>query len=797
MPVGSQDSLFLQPPLFCEYAGGACDQSFATLTQSDGFFVFPSEPQFISRTIEEAVRNISARQADLTVTSWRDLHISGRLIFCEICKAVRSAHVTIADVTTLNFNVLFEIGYAIGLGLSVIPIRDTTVIKDHKEFDELGILDTLGFVDFQSSGDLADKLPGAISQARPVGGQFAINTEQPLFFVKSHIHTEGVVRLLSTLKKSGIKFRTFDPRETSRLSLHDVLKQVHSSLAVISHLVSPERVGSAVHNGRSALIAGLAMASQKHTLMLQEGSVEQPIDYRDVIQGYADPAKVPTLVIPFIKRLIDALQPSRFVPTVLPLTALEKIDFGDVAAENEISSLKSYFVPTAQYNDARRGHARLVVGRKGAGKTAIFYGIRNAYWSGHSHLVLDLKPEGHQFTKLREAVLQPLSQGMQEHVLTAFWNYLLLMEIAIKIVRDDRSYAYRGGDSARRYDAVVAASGIVTTLEQGDFSERLLVLVDKIAARRVNDRPVTDILNFTELLYSTDIRGLETALAEYLQKKDGVCLLFDNLDKGWPVDGALPEDLLVLRSLLEATRKLQRQFERKNVEFRAIVFVRNDIYEHLLLATPDKGKDTAVLLDWNDAETFREILRKRLVISTGRDESFDQLWRSYFDTHVNGEESFAYMLSRTLMRPRDLLRFARECVNIAVNRGHIKVLEDDILTGEKTYSEDQLQDVSFELRDVSSAYPDVLYAFIGSRHLLSRPEVYEKLRDAGVPEVDLVRILNLLVWFGFLGFITSDDEGERYSYQFQHRVDRMAVGLKATPVYVIHPAFRVALGCAS
>jgi hypothetical protein len=227
------------------------------------------------------------------------------------------------------------------------------------------------------------------------------------------------------------------------------------------------------------------------------------------------------------------------------------------------------------------------------------------------------------------------------------------------------------------------------------------------------------------------------------------------------------------------------------------VFVRNDIYEHLLLATPDKGKDTAVILDWNDTETFREILRKRLVVSTERDESFDQLWRSYFATHVDGEESFAYILNRTLMRPRDLLRFARQCVNVAVNRGHTKVLEDDILTAEKTYSEDQLQDVSFELRDVSPAYPDVLYAFIGADYLLPRPKVYDKLRDSGVPEESLERVLNLLVWFGFLGFVGGEDEGEIYSYQFQHRVDRMAVGLKATPIYVIHPAFRVALGCAT
>jgi hypothetical protein len=34
--------------------------------------------------------------------------------------------------------------------------------------------------------------------------------------------------------------------------------------------------------------------------------------------------------------------------------------------------------------------------------------------------VLDLKPEGHQFVKLRELVLKKLSEGKQLHILTAF-----------------------------------------------------------------------------------------------------------------------------------------------------------------------------------------------------------------------------------------------------------------------------------------------------------------------------------------------------------------------------------------
>ena len=57
--------------------------------------------------------------------------------------------------------------------------------------------------------------------------------------------------------------------------------------------------------------------------------------------------------------------------------------------------------------------------------------------------MLDLKPEGHQLIKLREVILNALSPGIQQHVLTAFWNYLLLMEIAHRIIITDQQVAYR------------------------------------------------------------------------------------------------------------------------------------------------------------------------------------------------------------------------------------------------------------------------------------------------------------------------------------------------------------------
>ncbi len=436
---------------------------------------------------------------------------------------------------------------------------------------------------------------------------------------------------------------------------------------------------------------------------------------------------------------------------------LEKVDLGDLAAENEIKGLSSYFVPTGQYNEAKRGRAQLVVGRKGSGKTAIFYGVRSTYRPSRAHLVLDLKPEGHQFTKLREAVLEQLSPGVQQHVLTAFWNYILLMEVGRKIIEDESKSSYQSAAVRVAWEEVSKRYGHDDQTEQGDFSERLLALVDGIIARRSKMTSVLNTPEITQLVYGDDIRGMSDAVSSYMvaSRKEAIWFLIDNLDKSWPVQSSRTEDILLLSCLLEASRKLQRQFETRDTECHVIAFIRNDIYEHFMRATSDRGKDTAVILDWNDPEVFKEMIRRRIMHSTALDGDFDSLWRAIFEAHVRGEESFSYILRHTLMRPREVLRFCRASVDVAVSRGRDRVTESDMIQAERQCSEDALVDVSFELRDIAETLGDATYAFIGTRLPLALDDVRERLRQAGVAINEVDRARDLLVWFGFLWILVA------------------------------------------
>jgi hypothetical protein len=791
--LASED--LLTPPGYCQYADGPCDQTFLRSEHRGPFFLYPSKPSQISATIEAAVAKASASRRPAW-TTWRDLPTPGQLIFCEICKGTRYSSTVVADVTTLNFNVLFEIGFAIGLGVPVIPIRDTTYVVDKRQFEDLGVLATLGYIDFTNAEDLVTGVERRLPGTPLPSVQERQYSETPLYALKGPINTEGTVQLMATLKKSALRFRMHDPIETPRLSLSEARRQVAGSVGLVAHLLSPNRRGSTVHNALCALVSGIAMAQQKVVIMLQEEATTQPIDYRDVVVSYDTPSQIPRLLERPFRRVVENMQSVRGPDKKARKALLQELDLGDIAAENEIGGLRSYFVPTGQSTQAKQGHARLVIGRKGSGKSATFYEVRNSLARSHDRLVLDLKPEGHQFTRLREFVLDRMSPGLQEHTMVAFWTYTLLTEIARKIVENDETYARRDHRRMQRYDRVCRVYERHDPGRESDLSQRLLRQVERIGSQ-LGDIPVAEIGGrLTQIIYMGDIRELRESVVDYIRDKDAIWLLMDNLDKGWPLRGASSEDILIARALLEATRKLQQEFESHDVEFKCLLFLRSDIYEQLQKSTPDKGKDTAIRLDWDDPALFEEIVRRRIVTSTRLTGDFRRdIWPQICDSHIGAEDSFNYIIERTLMRPRDLLQFLNRAIEVAVNRGHSRIEGSDLLQAEKSYSEDVLLALSYEIQDTHPTYGDALYAFQGGPNKAPKDETKDVLlASVNIKESEADAVLEMLIWYGFLGVEASAFPEPKYSYTVHENVRRLLHPIETSDgVLVIHPAFRAAL----
>lgn len=143
-------------PKHCQYESGPCSVDFSSLKNKRGFCIYPSDPPQFSDTIENAIHLLQNK--DPSWFSWKSLPIGGKIIFCEICKAIREADVVVADITTFNLNVMFEIGFAIGLAKPIRLIRDPSYEKDRKLFDRIGVLDTIGYDRYQNSEEICDFL---------------------------------------------------------------------------------------------------------------------------------------------------------------------------------------------------------------------------------------------------------------------------------------------------------------------------------------------------------------------------------------------------------------------------------------------------------------------------------------------------------------------------------------------------------------------------------------------------------------------------------------------------------------
>jgi hypothetical protein len=779
-------------PSFCQYASGPCDQDLRNLGKSRAFFVYPGEPRPQAHTSRLAVQELQRFTQKGQWIAWEDLPISGRIIFCEICKAQRGADKVIGDITNLNFNVLFEIGFALGLRKPVLPVRDTSFKAEH--LASIGFFDVLGYADFQNSRELAGHAQFDDAKYPFSASPVELHKTQPIYYISSPIESDGSIKILSCLKKGYFRFRLFDPLETPRLSLHDAHRQVLGSVGVVAQLMDPNRVHADMHNGRAAFICGMAMAAGKRVLMIQEGFHPQPVDYRDVVTHYDDPSNIPSILEKFYRSIAEAFQSQEFVKT-RPTNVLESIDLGDVAAENEIESLKLYFVKTPQYQQTIQGHTQIVVGRKGAGKTAIFYMVRDALHKAKAGVVLDLKPDGHQLIKLREAIVEKLSEGFQNHTLAVFWEYLLILEIARKLLDRDSEHAYANPQSLDKYKALEAAYRMHVTDQEGDFSERILALVDRMigAFEERSAQGELKTSDITAVVYKSDINAIRAAILTYLSRSEEIWILFDNIDKGWPARGTKSEDITIVRCLLEASRKIQRTFGLRGQEAHTIVFLRKDVHDLLVDLTPDRGKEAAVNLDWSDPGLVRSLVSRRIKSSSQLDGDLDSIWMRMCDPHVKGNDSFRYILDRTFLRPRDVLNFTRLAIQIGVSRDHQRVEEEDFLAAERIFSEDMTNDLRHEIRDVLSVQQDILSAFAKSSRVLSEDDVRLTLIVGNIEEAMADRVIDTLLWFSFLGVVTGEDE--RYSYQLSYNVERLRAVATRSPSlrFVIHPAFHTAL----
>jgi hypothetical protein len=761
------------------------------------FFAYPSEPPELGEAIEQAITNLRDKSGITVVNSWRQADIAGRFIDDRVLEKISENTVLIADVTQLNFNVAYEIGFALAKEKKVVLTRHKGIVPQKPLVVDVGILDVLGYLEYENAVDLEMHLRGVTDPTPTVRNIHPLNQNTPVYLIEARFRTDSITRIISRVKKARLYYRSFDPRETSRLSASEAFDQVAQSFGVLVHLL-PHRISdSLAHNIRAAFLAGLADGFGKILLLLQDGQEPVPLDYRDLVTVFTQPSDVDEPISDFATRVFEAVQQTRYQPLDKQLTFLEGVSFGSSAAENEFRELASYYLETDQFQRALRGEVRLVVGRKGSGKTAIFAQVRDRIREIRQNIVVDLRPDGYQLLKFKEMVLKYLGQGSLEHTITAFWEYLLLLEICYKLLEKDRLPHTRNYRLLKPYQKLASIYDSDRYVTEGDFSERLSRLLSHLTEDYrekygEDDGKTLTQQEITELLYRHDVNKLREQVVDYLKIKNGLFLLFDNLDKGWPTHGLTATDIIILRALLEATRKIEHQLQRKDINCKTLAFLRNDVYELLVSETPDRGKEGRVALDWSDPDLLRELLRKRMVHSGLPDKPFEELWSRICVSHIKGEESSQYLIDRCLMRPRGLIDLVNHCRGFAVNLSHARIEAEDVSKGFEAFSSDLVVDIGYEIRDVMPDAENVLYAFIDERQTMTVNELKLLLKRAGISDLQIPEIVTILLWYAVIG-VRRMDGAVTYIYNVNYEMPILRGIIRKLEengmVYVINPAF--------
>lgn len=406
------------------------------------FVAYPSSPPARAEAIEKAVQNIQGGGI-VDILSWKTLSVSGRVIVNVVCDEIRDRDVFIADVTGLNPNVLFELGYAIALRKRIWLLLDPSIERAKLAFERFQLLTTVGYTPYSSSVDITEgffkdepykKLDQDI-YSDLVQVQMGAKKKAGLLYLKCDITTEASIRVSQVVNGCHLPCIVDDPKEMRVQPLSWYVQQTTASEAVLCHLLSTDHSEWERHNSKHALVAGLAHGLDKHLLMLAHEPYVSPIDYRDLLKVHATATQALVFLNDWISPIAAdygnrVLEKETYKMETRAQGELRNIAIGDPIAEFEAGQLTEYFVSTAAYSEALRSKHSIFVGRKGTGKTATLYKLAEELAADPRNHVCVVKPVDYELQGLLDMLAQQLSKSEKGYLIESFWKFLIYTELA-------------------------------------------------------------------------------------------------------------------------------------------------------------------------------------------------------------------------------------------------------------------------------------------------------------------------------------------------------------------------------
>ncbi|MCP5061348.1 MAG: hypothetical protein GY936_02665 [Ignavibacteriae bacterium] len=636
---------------YCEIANDLCPGGIEGFNEDNRIFTSYSSH---NKEIEEIVENglkILNKETDKKWVRWKDdMEIENNMIYCEICENICRSKAVIIELSDLNFNVVFEYGYSLGLGKKIYPTVNSEF--DFNDIDRfLKPLLGIGIGRYDKNKFSQKILKKKFWEKGKTNYLFGFDNSDILdnktnIKANSVLYLKNIDRLVVTeeienqLLQSSFNLIIDDPKE----DINNMVwynKQIKKSIAVVIDLGMSNKEENLNHYLKCALIAGLSVATGRRVLLLSSVHAPKPSDIISIIKQYNSAKSAKQFVEKFIKQhsnflsvinsYIHALDEEKKSP-------FDMIDLGEHVAENDTYHLRKNFVETPEYLELSKPGYKLIIGRKGTGKSAAFQKFKME--ERDDTIVVSKFFNQYNLDDIYDLTKSFEKDNDKNKVVIAFWKYVLFSIITKELYKylTNKNETYLN-KSEREY--FVECQKFAFVSNDKSITENLVEIVNSI---RSKDESSVKFLQ--KQFYSNEVVVLSKLTTTYLVKNHiKLFVNVDGLDSNLNVESNSKLISLILYNLNEVCTTI---FPNDYSDYSINLFLREDIYDIFKEKITQKDKLRKIIYKW-DMETLLRMINKRLK-SNGID-NITELLADEFNMKILTDKLDKFIYSR----PRDYI----------------------------------------------------------------------------------------------------------------------------------------------
>lgn len=413
-----------------------------------------------------------------------------------------------------------------------------------------------------------------------------------------------------------------------------------------------------------------------------------------------------------------------------------------------------YFYYTDEVNQLMDGSKFFIIGRKGEGKTAISEYISEICEP-------DVFTDKMSFKNFPFNVLYQLTNEdyTAPNQYITIWKYIIYSSVCRMMIRNENI------DSSIR-------NKLQNIYGESSKDKALSRLIKKWTTKEFGFQILGNGLNFSGDTSECDVSSwidrttiLEDIIIEYIDGSS-YFILFDELDEDYKEFNNEREHIIytsLLTSLFKAIQDIRGMSNSNKLKVWPIAFLRQDIYTLIKDSDKNKWSDSIINITWDEFK-IKKMLAHRLKIVTGKEGSFETLWRIIFPQNVismgNKQSSkmgiFPYITRSTQLRPRDYIKYLKVCATLSLKYNKNYITPDIVKKADGEFSEYLKAEIIDEIHVVLPEIGDIFDLFSQIRKQTFSPKEFERayndwVEKKGLPNRGAENVLIMLFDINAIG----------------------------------------------